>query len=55
MNEKTFRIWAQRLCGVALLAGTVIGIYMTDGDATFALFTIPMGLLCILGKDISED
>lgn len=42
----------QRLSGIALLIFTVLAIKMLDGDATIALFTVPMGLYMIFSKEM---
>lgn len=42
----------QRLSGIAILILTVLAIKTLDGDATIALFTVPMGLYMIFSKEM---
>lgn len=55
MNNRFWKAFGQRLLGGVLLVGTIIGIIASEGDAGFALLTIPMGLYCLLGKDVFDD
>ena len=48
MEKKIFWYFIkQRLIGLAIIVLTIIAIPVNDGDATFALLTVPFGL-CIL-------
>ena len=49
--NKKFR---QVLAGIALIAATIIGVMILDGDATISLLGIPMGLICIFGKNVFQ-
>lgn len=40
----------QRLTGVCFLLFTALMVWLLDGDATLAVFTIPIGLLLIFSK-----
>lgn len=42
----------QRLYGLATLAFTVLAVRFLDGDATIALFTIPLGVSLLLSKQM---
>lgn len=42
----------QKLCGAALLIVTIFAVWMLDGDATIALVTVPLGLLCLFSKEM---
>lgn len=41
----------QKLLGIGLLVLTAIAIPLTEGDITFAFFTIPIALVCIFCKE----
>lgn len=54
-QERKARRWyfiKQKLYGVALLIATVFAVRVLDGDATIAIITVPMGLLCLFGKEM---
>ena len=54
-QERKARRWyfiKQKLYGVALLIATVFAVWVLDGDATIAIITVPMGLLCLFGKEM---
>lgn len=42
----------QRICGLATLAFTILAVRFLDGDATIALFTIPLGVSLLLSKQM---
>lgn len=42
----------QKLNGIALLAFTVLAIYILEGDATIAVFTVPLGLYMIFSREM---
>ncbi len=42
----------QRLTGVFLLAFTVLAVMVTDGDATIAIITVPLGLYLVFTKEM---
>lgn len=42
----------QRLSGITILILTVLAIKTLDGDATIALFTVPLGLYTIFTKEM---
>lgn len=42
----------QRLYGLATLAFTILAVRFLDGDATIALFTIPLGISLLLSKQM---
>ena len=42
----------QRICGLATLVFTVLAVRFLDGDATIALFTIPLGVSLLLSKQM---
>lgn len=42
----------QKLWGIALLCVTVFAVRVLDGDASIALITVPLGLLCIFSKEM---
>lgn len=42
----------QRLYGIALIAITALAVMTLDGDATIALFTLPLAGYLLFGKEI---
>lgn len=52
-DERRRRLYflKQKLIGVLLLLVTVIMVKVLEDDATFALFTIPVGLMLISSKE----
>lgn len=42
----------QKLHGVAVLILTVVAVKLLDGDATIALFTVPLGVTLIASKEM---
>ena len=50
MNGHNSGLIKQKLLGVFILIVTFIAIPIMDGDATFALFTIPLALFVIFSK-----
>lgn len=42
----------QRIYGLATLAFTILAVRFLDGDATIALFTIPLGVSLLLSKQM---
>ena len=42
----------QKLYGVAVLILTVVAVKLLDGDATIALFTVPLGVTLIASKEM---
>lgn len=42
----------QRIYGMATLAFTILAVRFLDGDATIALFTIPLGVSLLLSKQM---
>ena len=42
----------QKLYGVAVLFLTVVAVKLLDGDATIALFTVPLGVTLIASKEM---
>ena len=42
----------QRLYGLATLIFTVFAVRVLDGDATIALFTIPLGISLLISKEM---
>lgn len=43
----------QNLIGVLLLVGTIVMMRFLEGDVTIALFTVPVSLILIFGKEKS--
>ena len=43
-NSRTIYFIKQRLCGVAMFVIGIICPIILDGDATFSLFAVPMGI-----------
>ena len=42
----------QKLNGVALLAFTALAVYILEGDATIAIFTVPLALYMIFSREM---
>lgn len=42
----------QKLNGVALLAFTALAVYILEGDATIAIFTVPLALHLICSREM---
>ena len=52
-NEKMRWMIPQKIAGTVLLAASVSGLVVTEGDFAIALFTIPLSLLIMItGKRI---
>ena len=51
-RERKIYFIKQRLYGLATLALTVLAVRFLDGDATIALFTIPLGVSLLLSKQM---
>ena len=54
-QEKKARRWyfiKQRACGLAMLAITVLAVWATEGDITIAFITVPLGLTCLISKEM---
>lgn len=47
-NSKTVYFIKQRLCGAVMLVIGIISPIILDGDATFSLFAVPMGIGLLL-------
>lgn len=51
MERKIFWYFVkQRLIGLAVVILSIIAIPVNDGDATFALVTVPLGLCVLFSK-----
>lgn len=50
MSKRNLYFVKQRLIGLLLLMVTVFVVHATDGDATIALITVPMGLTLMFTK-----
>lgn len=46
--------WEQekKACGLAMLAITVLAVWATEGDITIAFITVPLGLTCLISKEM---
>lgn len=42
----------QKLSGIALLAFTALAVYILEGDATIAVFTVPLALYMIFSREM---
>ena len=42
----------QKLSGIALLAFTALAVYILEGDATIAVFTVPLALYMICSREM---
>lgn len=42
----------QKACGLAMLAITVLAVWATEGDITIAFITVPLGLTCLISKEM---
>ena len=42
----------QKIYGLAMLAFTVLAIWATEGDITIAFITVPLGLACLISKEM---
>ncbi|MEQ2818851.1 hypothetical protein DWX68_01875 [Clostridium sp. AF20-7] len=54
-QEKKARRWyfiKQKACGLAMLAITVLAVWATEGDITIAFITVPLGLTCLISKEM---
>ena len=54
-QEKKARRWyfiKQKACGLAMLAITVPAVWATEGDITIAFITVPLGLTCLISKEM---
>ena len=54
-QEKKARRWyfiKQKACGLAMLALTVLAVWATEGDITIAFITVPLGLTCLISKEM---
>lgn len=54
-REKKARRWyfiKQKACGLAMLAITVLAVWATEGDITIAFITVPLGLTCLISKEM---
>ena len=54
-QEKKARRWyfiKQKACGLAMLAITVLAVWATEGDITIAFITGPLGLTCLISKEM---
>lgn len=47
-NSRTVYFIKQRLCGIAMFVIGIICPIILDGDATFSLFAVPMGIGLLL-------
>ena len=45
-----FKLLGQRVIGLALVLGSIAIMPYADGDITYSLITIPLGLVMIVGK-----
>ena len=54
-QEKKAHRWyfiKQKACGLAMLAITVLAVWATEGDITIAFITVPLGLTCLISKEM---
>lgn len=54
-QEKKASRWyfiKQKACGLAMLAITVLAVWATEGDITIAFITVPLGLTCLISKEM---
>lgn len=54
-QAKKARRWyfiKQKACGLAMLAITVLAVWATKGDITIAFITVPLGLTCLISKEM---
>ena len=54
-QAKKARRWyfiKQKDCGLAMLAITVLAVWATEGDITIAFITVPLGLTCLISKEM---
>lgn len=54
-QAKKARCWyfiKQKAYGLAMLALTVLAAWATEGDITIAIITVPLGLMCLFGKEM---
>lgn len=54
-QAKKARRWyfiKQKACGLAMLAITVLAVWATEGDITIAFITVPLGLTCLISKEM---
>lgn len=54
-QEKKARRWyfiKQKACGLAMLTITVLAVWATEGDITIAFITVPLGLTCLISKEM---
>lgn len=42
----------QKIYGLAMLAITVLVVWATEGDITIAFITVPLGLTCLISKEM---
>lgn len=51
-RQRRWYFLKQKLTGAAVLAFTVLAVWLLDGDATIALLTAPMGLYLIFSREM---
>lgn len=54
-QAKKARRWyfiKQKAYGLAMLAVTVLAVWATEGDITIAFITVPLGLTCLISKEM---
>lgn len=51
-QQRRWYFFKQRLSGIVLLALTILAVMWLDGDATIAVFTVPLGLYMLFGKEM---
>ena len=53
--NRNLKIALQKLAGVAILIATVLLVPFADGDITYAIFTVPAGLLFLFVNFVIGD